>query len=55
MFKEVQFADWSSIIAVVAFVVSVLVFVFFLIGVIRTPKEKIKKEAERPLEKENTL
>lgn len=50
MFKNVAFAEWSGFVAVLAFVASVTVYLFFLIGALRTPRSKIDREAARPLE-----
>jgi archaellum biogenesis protein FlaJ (TadC family) len=49
MFRELELANWTQIIAIVAFVVSFGVFLFFLIGAIRMPKKKIKHDSELPL------
>jgi uncharacterized phage infection (PIP) family protein YhgE len=55
MFHQVHFAHWSGVIALIAFVVSATVFLFFLIGALRTPRAKVEQEAARPLEGESTL
>lgn len=52
MFKDVLFADWSSLVTIVAFAASVGIFFFFLIGALRTPKDKLKHDAELPLQNE---
>lgn len=52
MFKEVVFAEWSALVTLVAFAASVGIFLFFLIGALRTPKDKIKHDAELPLQEE---
>jgi hypothetical protein len=52
MFKDVVFAEWSTLVTVVAFAASVGIFFFFLIGALRTPKDKIKHDAEMPLQEE---
>lgn len=53
MFKEVVFAEWSTWVTLAAFAASVGIFFFFLVGALRTPKEKIKHDAELPLQEEN--
>lgn len=52
MFKEVVFAEWSTLVTVVAFAASVGIFFFFLIGALRTPKDRLKHDAELPLQEE---
>jgi hypothetical protein len=55
MFYQVQFAEWSGMIAVVAFVASAAVFTFFLVGALRSPRTKIDHDASLPFEKERIL
>jgi len=52
MFRELDLANWTQVIAIVAFCVSLAVFVFFLIGAIRMPKKKVKHDASLPLQDE---
>ncbi len=50
MFREIELANWTHVIAIVAFLVSLAVFLFFLIGAIRMPKKKVKHDAALPLQ-----
>lgn len=52
MFRQVSFADWSSAIAVGAFAVSALVYLFFLVGALRTPRSRIDHDAALPMDEE---
>jgi hypothetical protein len=52
MFSQVQFADWSVVVTVLAFAVSFTVFASFVVGAIRSPRDKVRHLAELPLEKE---
>ncbi len=54
MWSQVQYQNWAGPIAILAFVVSVAVFAFFVIGALRTPKSKIEHDANLPLKKEKT-
>lgn len=54
MFRDIELANWAQIIAIVAFFVSLAVFLFFLIGAIRMPKNKVKHDSELPLSDDNT-
>lgn len=53
MFHQVQFADWSALVTVLAFAVSFCVFVTVVIGAIRCPGDKVRHLARLPLEEEN--
>jgi hypothetical protein len=55
MFHQVHFSDWGGVVAVIAFLASSGVFLFFLVGALRTSPERIEREAARPLEKETLL
>lgn len=52
MFNDVIFAEWSWIVVIIAFAASVGIFVFFLIGALRTPQEKLQHDAAMPLQDE---
>lgn len=52
MFKDVIFAEWSTLVTLVAFAASVGIFFFFLIGALRTPKDKLRHDAALPLQEE---
>lgn len=54
MFQELPLASWAQLIAVLAFVVSLLVFGFFLVGAIRMPKKKVDHDAALPLNDEKS-
>lgn len=49
MFRSLELASWTQIIAIVAFFVSLAVFLFFVIGAIRMPKKKVEHDASLPL------
>lgn len=46
------FQDWATPVAIIAFVVSFAVFVFFVVGALRAPKSKVDHDANLPLNKE---
>jgi len=52
MFTQVQFAEWSALVTLLAFAVSFCVFVTVVIGAIRCPEKTVRRLAELPLEKE---
>jgi len=52
MWSQLTLANWAGTIAIIAFVVSVSVFLFFVVGAIRTPRSKIDHDAALPLKKE---
>ncbi len=52
MFHQVQFANWSAIVTVLAFAVSFCVFATVVIGALRCSSEKVRHLAEMPLEEE---
>jgi hypothetical protein len=49
MFRSLELASWAQVIAIVAFLVSLAVFLFFVIGAIRMPKKKVEHDASLPL------
>lgn len=49
MFRELEWASWTQLIAIVAFLASVAIFLFFLIGAFRMSKKKIHHDAALPL------
>ncbi|MDX2081233.1 MAG: hypothetical protein SFU53_10640 [Terrimicrobiaceae bacterium] len=53
MGSQLTFQAWATPVAIIAFVVSVGVFLFFVIGAIRAPKSKVDHDANLPLKKEN--
>lgn len=53
MFNQVTFADWSGPVAIAAFAISFGLFVFFVVGALRTPKSKIHHDEELPLKGEH--
>ena len=52
MWSQITLANWAGTIAIIAFVVSASVFLFFVVGAIRTPRSKIDHDAALPLKKE---
>ena len=52
MFYQVEFANWSALVTVIAFAVSFCVFVTVVVGAIRCSKDKVNHLANMPLQKE---
>lgn len=52
MFHDVQFADWSAFVAIFAFAASVGIFLFFLVGALRTPASRLARDASLPFQDE---
>jgi hypothetical protein len=52
MFHQVEFANWSALVTVIAFAVSFCVFLTVVVGAIRCSNEKVRHLAELPLEEE---
>ncbi|MBE2204153.1 MAG: hypothetical protein IAE94_07440 [Chthoniobacterales bacterium] len=52
MFNQVEFASWSGLITLIAFLVSFSVFVTVVVGAMRCSKQKVRHLAEMPLGEE---
>jgi hypothetical protein len=52
MFYQVEFANWSALVTVIAFAVSFCVFFTVIVGAIRCSDAKVRHLANMPLEKE---
>lgn len=53
MFQQIQFSNWSSVIGLIAFLVSFAIFIAIIIGTIRCSKKKIQHMENLPLDDEN--
>lgn len=53
MFHLVSFSDWSGLVAIVAFAASLGIFLFFLVGALRTPRERIARDESLPFDDES--
>jgi len=51
-FRSLNYLDWAGTIAVVAFVVSVAIFLFFLVGALRTSRTRIDHDAALPFKED---
>jgi len=52
MFHQVEFANWSVLVTVIAFAVSFCVFLTVVVGAIRCSNDKVRHLAQLPLEEE---
>ncbi len=52
MFQQVQFPEWSSVVALAAFFVSSGIFLAIVVATLRSPRRKMRHMAELPLGKE---
>lgn len=49
MYRRVEYEPWHAIWPVLAFIITVAVFIFAVWWVIRLPKEKVRHQAHLPL------
>lgn len=48
--RDVVFSEWSTAVAITAFVVTACVFFFCLVGTLRMTRERARRDAAMPLD-----